>query len=428
MVNVVMGSVPVPGHFGPVRTVAADLVRRGHKVTVISGSKYRAAVEEIGAFFVSLSGAANFDIRELVSELDRQGIPEGLPRFEAELTAMCVESLPAQFLVLQEVLAGSDAGPAVVVSETAFWGAHPFLLGAAAPEVKGYVTLGVLPYAQSSIDTAPFGMCLPPDSSEEGRARNREANSFIQTHALASMQAKYEHALRKLGVDAEVPFALDAAPLLMDRYLELSIEELSYPRSDTPDSVRFVGPLPALEARGDLPAWWGEVLDAEKVVVVSQGTLANQDFSELIEPTLQALADRPVLVVAVTGRQVTLPKVPANARVAGFIPFGSLLPHADVLVSNGGFGSVQQALTYGVPLVLAGAKEDKPESNTRLASTGAAVNLATGAPTPEAISEAVESVLTRDDYRNHARRLAAAYARTDALGEIARTVTELGSR
>jgi UDP:flavonoid glycosyltransferase YjiC (YdhE family) len=106
---------------------------------------------------------------------------------------------------------------------------------------------------------------------------------------------------------------------------------------------------------------------------VTQGTLANRDFSELIEPALEALADLDVLVVAALGRDAQLASVPANARVAEFIPFARLLPHTSVLVSNGGYGTVQQALRHSVPMVLAGVTEDKIEVTARTAWTGAAV-------------------------------------------------------
>ena len=38
-----------------------------------------------------------------------------------------------------------------------------------------------------------------------------------------------------------------------------------------------------------------------------------------------------------------------------------------VLVTNGGYGTVQQALAHGVPIVVAGATEDKPETAARIA-------------------------------------------------------------
>ena len=53
------------------------------------------------------------------------------------------------------------------------------------------------------------------------------------------------------------------------------------------------------------------------------------------------------------------------------------------MVTNGGYGAVQRALTTGVPLVVAGDTEDKPEVAARVEWFGAGVNLRTGAPTAE---------------------------------------------
>ena len=44
------------------RAIAADLVRRGHDVTVTTGSQFRSAARRIGARFVPLQGAADFNV------------------------------------------------------------------------------------------------------------------------------------------------------------------------------------------------------------------------------------------------------------------------------------------------------------------------------------------------------------------------------
>ncbi|MFJ4633364.1 glycosyltransferase [Streptomyces sp. NPDC088847] len=188
--------------------------------------------------------------------------------------------------------------------------------------------------------------------------------------------------------------------------------------------VKFVGTLPPATASSDLPAWWLEVTSAEKVVVVTQGTIANQDFADLIEPTLQALADFPALVVTATGRAGEVRGVPANARFAEFIPFDDLLPHTDVLVTNGGFGAVQQALRHGVPMVATGLSEEKQENNVRPAATGAAVDLATNRPASNDVRQAVDTVLNTDSYKANAQRLAAEYAKLNALEEIEKAISE----
>ena len=66
-------------------------------------------------------------------------------------------------------------------------------------------------------------------------------------------------------------------------------------------------------------------------------------------------------VIAATGKAngaVTKP-IPSNAKVTPFVPFVEVLPKVDVFVTNGGFGAVNQALTIGVPMVVAGDTEDK---------------------------------------------------------------------
>jgi UDP:flavonoid glycosyltransferase YjiC (YdhE family) len=160
-----------------------------------------------------------------------------------------------------------------------------------------------------------------------------------------------------------------------------------------------------------LPNWWGD-LDGRRVVHVTQGTLANADLGRLLAPALRGLADEDVLVVAATGGRplsdlaaVYGGPLPDNVRVATFLPYDQLLPRTDVMVTNGGFGGVQQALAYGVPLVVAGDSEDKPEVAGRVAWSGAGLNLRTGSPSPRRVRKAVRAALADPRYRSQAARL-----------------------
>ena len=63
--------------------------------------------------------------------------------------------------------------------------------------------------------------------------------------------------------------------------------------------------------------------------------------------------------------------LPPNTYVAEYLPHDVLLPKVDVMVTNGGYGAVQRALSTGVPLVVAGDTEDKPEVAARVAWSGA---------------------------------------------------------
>ncbi|GGN44933.1 glycosyl transferase [Streptomyces fuscichromogenes] len=420
-----MAASPVYGHFAPLKRVAAFLAGRGHDVTLLSHEQFRPMAGE-NVRYEAFTGEAGIDVEQAHAEPERLAIPAGPERFAWDMRNIFVKAVAPQFRDVQRILAEAGDEPVVLIYETAFLGAAPSLLGAPGPRPAATIGLGPVAFTLSSVDTAPFGMGLAPDSSEEGRARHREANAFMQEQLLGPAQGLFEQTLAELGVTAaEIPFFLDSPVLNADLFLQMSVEELSYMRSDTPAHVRFIGTLPPADAGGELPEWWPEVEAAERVVVVTQGTIANQDFGELIEPALDGLASFPGLVIAATGRPGEVRNVPANARVTEFVPFDELLPHADVFVTNGGFGAVQQSLRNGVPMVAAGLSEEKLESNVRLAATGAAVNLASQRAAPAEIRKAVEEVVATASYRNNARRLAADYAAVDAFGEIERALAEL---
>jgi UDP:flavonoid glycosyltransferase YjiC (YdhE family) len=202
-----------------------------------------------------------------------------------------------------------------------------------------------------------------------------------------------------------------------------------YPRSDLAPSVRFVGPILATPSPSfEAPAWWGELEGGRPVVHVTQGTLDNADLGRLLLLTARALAGDDVLVVATTGGPDPGPLrhgLPANVRLERFIPHDRLLPHVDVMVTNGGYGGVQQALANGVPLVVAGDSEDKPEVAARVHWSGTGIDLRTGRPAPPKIAKAVRRVLADPAYRRRARVLQAEIAASHPLDTIAAALMEL---
>jgi UDP:flavonoid glycosyltransferase YjiC (YdhE family) len=123
--------------------------------------------------------------------------------------------------------------------------------------------------------------------------------------------------------------------------------------------------------------------------------------------------------------QALAPSLPANARVEPFISFPQLMPHVDMMITNGGYGGVQFALAHGVPLVVAGASEEKPEIAARVAWSGAGINLRTGTPTPEQIRAAVRKVMLDQSYRQSAEHIRAEYRRHDAPAEAAALLEQL---
>jgi UDP:flavonoid glycosyltransferase YjiC (YdhE family) len=161
----------------------------------------------------------------------------------------------------------------------------------------------------------------------------------------------------------------------------------------------------------------------------------NIDFGKLLVPALRGLATEYVLVVASTGgRPVSAllerlgGPLPSNARVDTFLPYDQLLSHTDLMITNGGFGGVQRALSYGVPLVVAGTTEDKPEVAGRVAWSGTGINMRTGTPSPTRLRRAVRSALADPRYRIEAARLRREIIGAgDPLATVADTIESLVS-
>ena len=198
-----------------------------------------------------------------------------------------------------------------------------------------------------------------------------------------------------------------------------------------PDNIRFVGPLlPPPSTNSRPPLWWDDVDKARPIVLVTQGTVANEDLGRLVGSTLTALADEDVTVIASTGgppvESIPL-ALPPNARAGTFLPFDRLLPKVSVLVTNGGYGAVNHALSLGVPLIVAGDSEEKPEIAARVAWAGAGINLGTGRPSASQIREAVRAVLTNPRYRQGAQALCAAFSRHNARDEIAESLEDIAA-
>lgn len=417
---------PIPGHVMPMVRIGRYLLESGHRVEMMTGARFADLVKSAGLRFLPLPPDGGIDGQPTVLRLDRPPLPRVVRRWlrgQAEMRSLFITPMAAQFRALAGVLAEADA-PRVdaVLADVGFTGVLPLLTAAARPPV---IVCSMTPLMVSSADTAPFGMAREPAANP---VDYRPMTWVVQHVLFGGTQARANQALGKLG-SGPLPVFLTDWPRLADRMLQLSVPALEYPRSDLPDTVIFAGPvLPAPPDATVLPDWWPELSAARAVVHVTQGTWDNADLGRLAGPTIRGLAGDDVLVVVSTGGQPVgaVPgPLPANARLAEFLPYDLLLPLVDVMVTNGGYSGVQHALAYGVPLVVAGDTADKAEVAARVSYNGCGINLRTGKPSAEAVAAAVRAVLANREYRRQAGRLRRDIAATSALDVVAEVAKTL---
>ncbi|WP_027584082.1 nucleotide disphospho-sugar-binding domain-containing protein [Bradyrhizobium sp. Ai1a-2] len=423
--KVLIASTPATGHLNPLLAVARGLIDEGHEVTFLTGSVLRSRVEAIGAGFRTLPAGADIDVRnidELIPEL--KTLEPGLQWLRVAIGGFFVDTLPAQFAGVEQAL--RDFEPDVVVGDDMFFGVLPMLLGPRANR-PAVVLCGTSILHCPRDDGAPIFLGLPPATTRADRDKYAVIAEEFDNVVNAPLTRRTNEFLAEMGCPPLSAALYESVVALADAYLQLSVPSFEFPRK-LPPTVHFVGRPPIIANQAPVPPWAADLDGKRKVVLVTQGTVANGDFSLLVAPTLAALADEPDLLVVVTtgGRPVdAIPgPIPSNARVSTYLPFEWILKKTDVFVTNGGYGSVNQAMSFGIPIVSAGLTEDKADVNARIAWSGVGINLATNQPDPQVLREAVRTVLEKPGYRTRAASMADEFAKRDTPSLIVRIINE----
>jgi MGT family glycosyltransferase len=424
--KILVPSMPATGHLNPLLAIARILLGEGHEVAFLTGTAFRDRIESSGTGFFALPSGADFDPRDILSVVpELKNIPPGLEWLRVGCERLLVDAIPAQHQGLQQSLQKFPAD--VIVGDDMFFGLLPMLLGLRA-ERPPVVVCGTSFLHWARKDGAPNFLGLPPATTAEQRAEYAAVARDYDDAVDRPVIHRTNRVLKGLGTGRILTPLLHSTLELADACMQLSVPSFEFPR-EMPPSVHFVGTPPIIPGQVPLPPWADELDGSRKVVLVTQGTVANHNFDLLVVPTMAALANEPdVLVVATAGGRPVeaIPgQIPSNARVASFLPFEWLLPRVNVLVTNGGYGSVNQAMSFGIPLITAGLTEDKADVNARVAWSGVGINLANNEPTREALRKAVRTVLDRPAYRLRALQMASEFAGIDTRSEIIRIINQV---
>ncbi|HEX3438506.1 MAG TPA: glycosyltransferase [Pseudacidobacterium sp.] len=412
--KILLASIPVPGHLNPILGLGRILMKHNHEVLVQTGAAMQSMVEAAGMPCVPLLPEADIDaLKYFEMHPERQEKTPGIEMISFDLQHYFMPALAAQTAGLR--VAAREFSAHLIVTDSLFWGTLPLLLGQR-EQRPAIAHLGI------SVLNVGSGKSMPPkaDASAE---RLRTEHDERERVLLRPVQAAFNEELAKMGSRAIPCPVLEAMSTLPDLYLHPGIESFQYSAvSHSSSPVRYIGPLPLPPAQYSLPEWWHELDESKRLVLVTQGTVANWDFGQLVGPTLTALAEEKDLIVLVTtGGQPSdsIPvEIPANARVAQFLPYDLVLPQVDLLITNGGYGTVNMALSHGVPIVSAGLTEDKEEVSAHVQWSGAGIDLRTNQADPEAVRTAAREILDSSGCRDRARELAFEFKRHDTEAEL----------
>jgi len=435
VMKILLASIPADGHFNPLTGLAVHLRERGHDVRWYTGPSYAEKLARLSVPhfpFVRAIDVNGENLAEFYPEYSKLGL--GPKAIAFALEKVFFVNLEAH---LHDVLELRGAFPfEAIVFDGAFYAGR---LVAEKCGVPAYpIWAGPTPAPTSKTAPPPF-FGLRPMKGPLGKLRDAVVSKMLASSAKNGMRIWRELRLRE-GLPAWDGDLFDLHNDSSSAMFMVGVPAMDFPRDDWPANLEFVGPLvahrsPRPDGAGGLLPSLVEKARAQRspVVVVAQGTIDNRDPEKLFVPALTALAGSEHLVVATTGgrhREELRRRFPQeNVVVEDWLDYGALMPHAALFISNGGYGSVLQALVHGVPLLLAGQLEAKNDINARLDYRRLGLDLRTERPTPKQIRAGVARVLGDPAYRANVAAVRTELSRYDPFAIIeGRVVGDLAAR
>lgn len=204
------------------------------------------------------------------------------------------------------------------------------------------------------------------------------------------------------------------------RVLVLGYESFDFPEKKLHSNVRYVG-TPIDDADVAIDTWTSPwpAHDLRPLVVVSMSTLP-QGQGPAMHRIVEAVRGMDIRVLVTLGPSLKKDdfQTAGNVVLEQFVQHSAVLPHAAVMVSQCGLGTLSKALRQGVPLLCVPLIADQPDNAVRIVARGAGLPLRPDAPAAE-IRAALTRLLGESSFREAARRLGKTMAGDKAEGRAA---------
>lgn len=325
---------PALGHLFPFCALLVELAARGHQVhvrTLASG--------------VQLCRQLGFSAQRVDPRIEALQSEDWTTGSALSVAGRTVEVLTgrAGLEVADLNAAIDDVAPEVMLIDANCWGA---ISTAETTTIPWLVFSPFTPYLNSP-GSPPFGPGFVPRPGWAGRIRD----AGVRTVTRAVFDRPMRRGLGPVRAALGLPAVLDADELLRraPAVLVATAKPFEYPHTDWGDSVHLIGPAIFEPPETGPPGW---LADIKKPVVLVTTSSVRQADAALVRSALRALEDEPVHVVATVpaGIPGIADDAHPNASVAGFVPHSAVLDRAVCVVTHGGMGITQKALSRGIPV------------------------------------------------------------------------------
>ncbi len=390
----------VPGHLNPMTALARQLQARGHDVVFLYSSG------AAGLPFVPGPEKEPFsERRPEVSKMQGDDALEFSCHLVLDQTETILESLPA--------IVHANNVDALVLDTVQFYAE----LGAMQLDLPYIHVSGALHFDYTGY--TPLSLYgWPHQATPHALARNREGvKNFAQLLGRGNAGVRAHAKSAGLKIDWEDPGST-LSPLAS---ITQTPRAFDFENSHWPPQFHHTGPFHDGKGRDNVDFPW-ERLTGEPLIYASMGTLLNGRL-DVFRTIAAALAmHKDLQLVLSVGDQVDpqqIGPVPSNAIIVKRAPQLELLKQASVCITHAGLNTVLESLAQGVPQVAIPVTYDQPGVAARIADKKTGVVTSLDKLTADHLSTLLDEVLIDSTYRDNARKLQTAIAKTNGLSVAA---------
>jgi MGT family glycosyltransferase len=177
----------------------------------------------------------------------------------------------------------------------------------------------------------------------------------------------------------------------------------------------FVGPCLSL---ADRHQDWRPPEENRPLLLASLGTSPSDHALELLRTCVRASDGQPWHLVVILGDQLRpgdLGELPANVTAYPWLPHTAVLPYATGFLTHAGMGSLMEAFSFGVPVLMAPDNAEQRSNAEHAVTHGVGAELPAGRDdiTADRLRELIIDLLANSSTR---RRVAALRAEIEAAG------------
>ncbi|HEX6539664.1 MAG TPA: glycosyltransferase [Candidatus Dormibacteraeota bacterium] len=365
---------PSTGHLHPLVPVARALEDAGHEVAVCSSASFREDVQGFG--LTHIAAGLDWLAGDHSTWTAFPPMPPPGPEF-ARFVVTVFADVTTSRMVPDLLDIARDWRPDIIIREHFEFG------GCLAAEVLRIPHASIGGNAYSAIDSPEV--------------------HYFPGNRLMVADAMTGHRTR-LGLPP------DPEVLMPFRKLHLVFTPPSWDAADAPrpPNIHRLRHTSTIRPGARLDDWVGQLRE-RPTVLASLGTVFN-NTPGVLEAIVAGLAGEPVNLIVAIGRNGDPDRfgsVPENVRLEAYVEQPLLLAHCDAFVTHGGFNSVKEAASLGVPMVVVPITADQPYSAQRCVELGIGRAIGRDNLTADAVHDAVVDVLNTPSYRDDAKRFQA---------------------